>query len=57
MGKLLILILALILVLVILPGDLRDWCVMQFNTLMAGVSDCGDGSYRAIMPHVTYQVI
>jgi|GEM_PF-4249718 len=57
MGKLLILILALILVLVILPGDVRDWCVMQFNTLMAGAIDSGNGASLANISAVTFQII
>ena len=57
MGKLLILILALILVLVILPGDIRDWCVMQFNTLMAGIFDSNGGISLATIAPAMYQVI
>ena len=39
MGKLLIFLLALVIILVILPGDVRAWMVTQLDDLMAEVSD------------------
>lgn len=41
MGKLIIFLLALVIILVILPGDIRSWMVTQLDSLMAGVSDPG----------------
>lgn len=41
MGKLILIILALIIVLVILPGDVRSWCMVQLETLMADVTENG----------------
>jgi len=41
MGKLIIFLLALIIILVILPGDIRAWMVTQLDDLMAEVSDPG----------------
>ena len=41
MGKLILIILALIIVLVILPGDVRSWCMVQLETLMADLTETG----------------
>lgn len=41
MGKLILILLALLIVLVILPGDVRNWCMVQLETLTADVSECG----------------
>lgn len=41
MGKLILIILALIIVLVILPGDVRSWCMVQLETLMADMTENG----------------
>lgn len=39
MGKLLMLILVIALVLVILPSDLRDWCMFQLGKMVCIASD------------------
>jgi hypothetical protein len=39
MGKLILILLALIIVLVILPGDIRNWCMVQLETLMADLTE------------------
>ncbi|MBD3382598.1 MAG: hypothetical protein GF404_10435 [candidate division Zixibacteria bacterium] len=41
MGKLLMLILVIALVLVILPSDLRDWCMFQLGKMVCVASDAG----------------
>ncbi len=35
MGKLILIIIALVLVLVILPADLKNWCVTQVHGMLA----------------------
>lgn len=44
MGKLLIFIIALVLILVILPADIKNWCLVHMHNLMAGVSNSGNGN-------------
>lgn len=47
MGKLLIFIIALVLILVILPADIKNWCLVQMHCLMASVSGSGHGNALA----------
>ncbi len=43
MGKFLLVVLAIAAVLVILPGDFRDWCVTQLNAMFCDCSAANDG--------------
>lgn len=47
MGKLLIAIIALVLILVILPADIKNWCLLQIHCVMASISDPGNGNALA----------
>jgi hypothetical protein len=47
MGKLLIVIIALVLILVILPADIKNWCLLQMHCITASISDPGNGNTLA----------
>jgi hypothetical protein len=49
MGKLVLLIFAIVLVLVILPGDVRDWCLLQAEKLRADAVDFMDETNITVM--------
>jgi len=47
MGKLIIFIIALVLVLILLPADIKNWCLLQIHQMMAGISNTGHGNALA----------